>query len=104
MSCSGRGRTHCLTPRRTRLRRSDIAFVFQSFELIDHKTVVENVAVPLLLQRLPRSVADSRAQSAVDSVGLGNRAHTFPQQLSGGERQRVSIAARLRRGEAARAL
>ena len=76
----------------SRLRNRRLGFVFQSFHLIPRLTVLENVAVPLLYQRVPAREADERAWEAVRMVGLEERATHLPSQLSGGERQRVAIA------------
>jgi putative ABC transport system ATP-binding protein len=73
-------------------RRDSIGFVFQVFNLLPALTVVENVAIPLLIAGAPRSAALSEAHRLVESVGLGARADAFPGQLSGGQQQRVAIA------------
>jgi putative ABC transport system ATP-binding protein len=74
---------------RTLLRRRDIGFVFQFFNLVPTLTVLENVMLPLELTRRP-AVAPARA--LLDRVGLGDRGKSFPEELSGGEQQRVAIA------------
>jgi|CXWL01.1.fsa_nt_gi putative ABC transport system ATP-binding protein len=72
------------------LRRREIGFVFQSFELLDNFTARENVLLPLELvdTKNPRA----RADELLAEVGLGERGHHYPAQLSGGERQRVALA------------
>lgn len=77
---------------RTRLRREQIAFVFQAFHLVPHLTAAENVAEPLRI--LGRSLRDRRecATAALARVGLADRASTRPNLLSGGEQQRVAVA------------
>jgi putative ABC transport system ATP-binding protein len=76
--------------RRAQLRGAKVGFVFQSFQLIPTLTALENVQVPLELRG--ESGAASRARELLVRVGLGDRAHHFPNQLSGGEQQRVAIA------------
>ena len=73
-------------------RSQTIGFVFQHFNLIPVLTAVENVELPLLLTKLPRSERKKRAQTALRVVGLEDRMHHRPQQLSGGQEQRVGIA------------
>ena len=75
-----------------RLRGNEIGFVFQSFNLLPRLSAVENVELPLAYQRVPRKQRRARALEALESVGLGNRAHHFPNELSGGECQRVAVA------------
>ena len=72
----------------TRLRRQKLGFVFQAFHVLPHLTLVQNVALPLLLNNTP----PSRALDLLAAVGLGGRGDDFPRQLSGGELQRVAIA------------
>ena len=78
--------------RLTRLRRQRIGFVFQFFNLLSTLTVGENVALPLLLGRVPTREADKRARVFIERVGLTHRIGHYPQQLSGGEMQRTAIA------------
>ena len=74
------------------LRRSDIGFVFQAFQLMDELTVLENVELPALLAgRSPRA-ARRRAAELIERVGLTQRTAHLPTALSGGQRQRVAIA------------
>ncbi|AQR66507.1 ABC transporter ATP-binding protein [Aquaspirillum sp. LM1] len=77
---------------RTRWRGEHIGFVFQGFNLIPALTATENVAVPLLIRRIPRPQALAAAAAMLEQVGLGNRRDTLPAQLSGGQQQRVAIA------------
>ncbi|MFF4199058.1 ABC transporter ATP-binding protein [Nonomuraea sp. NPDC001831] len=77
---------------RTRLRGERIGFVFQSFHLLAHRTVVENVMLAELYTRRPRKGRRERALAALDRVGLGHRTAFAPGRLSGGERQRTAIA------------
>ena len=72
----------------TRLRREKFGFIFQAFHILPHLTLVQNVALPLLLN----GAAIARAQEMLKAVGLFDRGNDFPRQLSGGELQRVAIA------------
>ncbi|MES2263197.1 MAG: ABC transporter ATP-binding protein [Pseudomonadota bacterium] len=72
----------------TRLRRQKMGFIFQAFHVLPHLTLLQNVALPLLLNGLPQQ----RAAQMLAAVGLGGREHGYPHQLSGGEMQRVAIA------------
>jgi putative ABC transport system ATP-binding protein len=74
---------------RTLLRRRDIGFVFQFFNLIPTLTVLENVLLPLELTGRRDAVA---ARTLLERVGLADRARAFPEELSGGEQQRIAIA------------
>lgn len=77
---------------RAELRARRIGFVFQSFNQIPNLSAVENVELPMLLAHVPRAEARTRAQAALEQVGLGKRIGHRPSQLSGGELQRVAIA------------
>ena len=74
------------------LRREKLGFVFQSFNLIPVFTAAENVAYPLLIQRVSAAERRRRVRGALESVGLLDRARQRPDLLSGGERQRVAVA------------
>ena len=75
----------------TQLRRRDIGFVFQFFNLMPTLSVMENIELPLLLSHASRE-SKERIDSLLDYVGLKHRARSFPAELSGGEMQRVAIA------------
>lgn len=75
----------------TQLRRREIGFVFQFFNLMPTLSVIENIELPLLLSHAS-SEGKGRIESLLDYVGLKNRARSFPAELSGGEMQRVAIA------------
>ncbi|WP_084772194.1 ABC transporter ATP-binding protein [Nonomuraea candida] len=77
---------------RTRLRGDRIGFVFQSFHLLSHRSVVENVMLAEVYGRRGRKGRRERALAALERVGLGHRAGFAPNRLSGGERQRAAIA------------
>lgn len=73
-------------------RNHNVGFVFQTFNLMPVLTAFENVELPLLLTRLSSRQRRSHVQTALDLVGLGDRANHLPRQLSGGQEQRVAIA------------
>jgi putative ABC transport system ATP-binding protein len=77
---------------RARERGGRIGFVFQSFHLLPHRTVLENVMLALLYTDVRRDVRRHRAVAAIERVGLAHRLTASPRTLSGGERQRVAIA------------
>lgn len=77
---------------RTNLRKSNIGFVFQSFNLIDELTVFENVELPLLYQNVPSSERKKKVEAVLERMKISHRRNHFPQQLSGGQQQRVAIA------------
>ena len=74
------------------IRNRYIGFVFQNFYLLPKLDAVDNVALPLLYAGVPQKERRERAVAALESVGLGDRLHFFPNQLSGGQCQRVAIA------------
>jgi putative ABC transport system ATP-binding protein len=76
----------------TALRGQRLGFVFQSFHLLPHRTVLENVMLAELYTGAPRAGRRERAGAALDRVGLGHRVDFLPTRLSGGERQRAAIA------------
>src|SRR5512145_1764065 len=77
---------------RTRARRRKLGFVFQSFHILPHLTVEQNVELPLVLLGARRDERAARVQQLLDAVGLGNRGAGMPRELSGGELQRVAVA------------
>lgn len=77
---------------RTNLRKSNIGFVFQSFNLIDELTVFENVELPLLYMNVPSSERRKKVEAVLERMKISHRKNHFPQQLSGGQQQRVAIA------------
>jgi polar amino acid transport system ATP-binding protein len=88
-----RNRFKELSERAILRQRSRIGFVFQSFNLFPHLTVLDNVAEsPVVTQRKPKSQAQEEASELLARVGLADKANAYPRQLSGGQQQRVAIA------------
>ncbi len=77
---------------RTNLRKGNIGFVFQSFNLIDELTVYENVELPLLYLKVTASERRRKVEEVLERMKIIHRKKHFPQQLSGGQQQRVAIA------------
>ncbi len=77
---------------RTNVRKGNIGFVFQSFNLIDELNVSENVELPLTYLRIPAKERKERVAEILSRMNISHRAKHYPQQLSGGQQQRVAIA------------
>jgi len=77
---------------RSAWRRRELGFVFQFFNLVPTLTVIENVELPLALNRVGPSLSKRRAEELLTELGIGECAERFPEQLSGGEQQRAAIA------------
>ncbi|HET6725837.1 MAG TPA: ABC transporter ATP-binding protein [Gammaproteobacteria bacterium] len=75
-----------------RIRNREIGFIFQSFNLLGRASALHNVMQPLVYRGIGLAKRRKLATAALESVGLGDRIHHFPNQLSGGQRQRVAIA------------
>ena len=88
----GKDVSHMNEDDRTDLRKGRLGFVFQSFNLIDELSVVENVELPLLYMGTPRKERRRLVDEVVERVAMSHRAQHFPAQLSGGQQQRVAIA------------
>lgn len=76
----------------TRVRREQVGFVFQFFNLLPTLTISDNIALPCLLGGMKTDEAERRAKELAGRVGIGHRLSHFPQQISGGEMQRAAIA------------
>jgi putative ABC transport system ATP-binding protein len=76
----------------SRMRRNDIGFVFQAYNLIDNLTLEENIMLPALLEGKNRQEVRQKAESLMETVGILKRRHHTPRELSGGEQQRTAIA------------
>lgn len=72
--------------------RKRIGMVFQQFNLLNAKSVYDNVAIPLILNKVPKSEIDNKVKTLLDFVDLGDKANAYPGELSGGQKQRVGIA------------
>lgn len=77
---------------KTHFRRDHLGFIFQQYNLLPTLTAVENAAVPLFIQGVPKAEAKARAEEVLKTMGMGERLTALPTKLSGGEQQRVAIA------------
>ena len=77
---------------RTQLRKGNLGFVFQSFNLIDELTVYENVELPLIYLKMSKSKRKEKVMAVLERMKIAHRQKHFPQQLSGGQQQRVAIS------------
>lgn len=89
---NGRDISHLSERHRTRLRKGNIGFVFQSFNLIDELSVEQNVELPLIYLKTPLKERKSRVEEIMALMGISHRSRHYPRQLSGGQQQRVAIA------------
>ncbi len=92
ISLLGRELTKVGEAERGRLRNEALGFVYQFHHLLPEFSALENVAMPLLIRRLPRAEAEARAAAMLTEVGLAHRLDHTPGELSGGERQRAAVA------------
>lgn len=74
------------------MRRDQVGFVFQFFNLLPNSSVMENIILPMIYAQVPMSKREAKAKKAIKQVGLEHRLHHLSNQLSGGERQRVAMA------------
>jgi putative ABC transport system ATP-binding protein len=77
---------------RSEVRKKNIGFIFQNFNLIDELTVFENIELPLIYNKIGVSERKERVNELIKKIGIAHRASHFPQQLSGGQQQRVAVA------------
>lgn len=77
---------------RTGMRKGNLGFVFQSFNLIDELTVYENVELPLIYLKMGKAEREKKVMEVLERMKIAHRVKHFPQQLSGGQQQRVAIA------------
>ncbi len=92
VSVQGRAFSEMGEAERGRVRNATLGFVYQFHHLLPEFSALENVAMPLLIRRMPRADALGRAAAALTEVGLGERLEHQPGELSGGERQRCAFA------------
>lgn len=78
--------------KRSDLRKNNIGFIFQSFNLIDELSVYENVELPMLYTKTPASERKKRTEEMLERMNMMHRKNHFPQQLSGGQQQRIAVA------------
>jgi putative ABC transport system ATP-binding protein len=83
---------HFSERKRADLRKQNVGFLFQNFNLIDDLTVFENVELPMIYTGLPASVRAKRTDDMLDRMHVTDRRKSYPQQLSGGQQQRVALA------------
>jgi putative ABC transport system ATP-binding protein len=74
------------------IRNEKIGFIFQSFNLLNRTSALDNVALPLIYAGVSKTERDKRARESLEHVGLGSKLYSRPNQLSGGQQQRVAIA------------
>ena len=92
VSVLGTNLTKLSNGRKVQFRGDNIGFVFQQYNLLPALTAAENAAVPLLIARKPRRESVAKARQMLETLGIGNKANSLPNQLSGGQQQRVAIA------------
>ena len=81
-----------LKPKDLRMERRKITMIFQSFNLLDQRTCLDNICFPMELAGVPRKDAKKRAEELLETVGRPDKAKAYPVQLSGGQKQRIAIA------------
>ena len=88
----GKEVSHLNEKGRALVRKHNIGFIFQNFNLIDELTVFENVELPLIYNKVSSSERKKRVNDLIEKIGISHRSSHFPQQLSGGQQQRVAVA------------
>ncbi len=91
-SYKGEGAESLTENQMTRLRRGNMGFIFQNFNLVDELNVAENVELPLIFMGVKRKERRKRVGAILNSLKMGHRSSHYPQQLSGGQQQRVAFA------------
>lgn len=81
-----------LKPKQLRAEKKKIGMIFQHFNLLNSKTVYDNIAIPLVLSGTPKTVIQARVEELLEFVGLSDKEKNYPEQLSGGQKQRIGIA------------
>ena len=81
-----------LSPKALRKERRIISMIFQSFNLLEQRTALDNICFPMELAGVPKKEARKRAMELLETVGLPDKADAYPVQLSGGQKQRIAIA------------
>ncbi|MBO7184446.1 MAG: ATP-binding cassette domain-containing protein [Oscillospiraceae bacterium] len=81
-----------LSPKKLRQQRRNISMIFQSFNLLEQRTALDNICFPLELTGVGRKAAKAKAMELLEMVGLPDKANAYPVQLSGGQKQRIAIA------------
>ncbi len=84
--------TKATSRKRAVLRRQNIGFVFQNFNLIEELTIYENIELPLIYQKVPQKERQIRVESLMERLQISHKSKSFPQQISGGQQQRVAVA------------
>jgi putative ABC transport system ATP-binding protein len=77
---------------RAQIRKQNIGFIFQNFNLIDELSVFDNIELPLIYNKVPSAERKAKVEEIADKLGIAHRLKHFPQQLSGGQQQRVAVA------------
>lgn len=88
----GQEMAHLKENGRSKVRKQNIGFIFQNFNLIDELTVYENIELPLIYNKVPSSDRKKKVEEIMERMNIAHRAKHFPQQLSGGQQQRVAVA------------
>lgn len=83
---------HSLKKRKIPDLRREVGIVFQDFKILTNRTVFENIALALIVRRMPKSTIDKRVRAIIRALGLEKKTYTLCERLSGGEQQRVAIA------------
>lgn len=77
---------------KSKIRKENIGFIFQNFNLIDELSVYDNIELPLLYNKIPSAERKKRIEEIAERLAIGHRLKHYPQQLSGGQQQRVAVA------------